>query len=233
MSKSRNSARRASRGTSKQSNKQLKYLLGIGFVLAVGAAALLAFRPGSPEKESATTGASSGTNLVESDSYRLGPSSAPVTLVEFLDPECESCRAMHPTVKRVVAEYGQDVQLVVRYFPLHSNSVQAAKALEAAGLQGKYWELMDILFEKQPEWGEKKQPQTDLFRSYARSLGLDMTKFEQDMARVEFDQKIQRDKGAGTALGVEGTPTFFLNGTLVGSGMTFSQLSSKIDALLP
>lgn len=232
MSKSRKSARLGAQQKASRSDSRLKYLLGIGLVLAIGAAALLVFQPGSPTKEEPSTAVGTGSNLIEPDSYKLGPSDAPVTLVEFLDPECESCRAMYPTVERVLATYGDDVQFVVRYFPLHANSVLAAKALEAAGLQGKYWDFMDILFEKQPEWGEKKQPQTALMLGYARSLGLDMGKFEQDMARADFDQKILRDKAAGAALGVEGTPTFFLNGTVVGSGMTYGQLSSKIDALL-
>lgn len=215
-------------------SKEVKLLLGIGLVLVIGAAVLLLARPGAPDDAApAETSAIADTTLVPEDSYSLGSPNAPVTVVEFLDPECESCRAVYPTVKRVLAEYGEDVFFVVRYFPLHRNSVLAAKAAEAAGLQGKYWEMLDVLFELQPDWGERTQPQTDLMLHYARELGLDMVKFEQDLNRPDIEQKIQRDKAAGIAAGVEGTPTFFINGKLAGNVMSYSQFSSRIEAQLP
>ncbi len=209
---------------------EAKVLLGLGVFLALGAAILLLTRPGEPE-ESAVSQTPAGS-LLASDSYSLGSPDARVTIVEFLDPECESCRAMHPTVKRVMEEYGDDVYLVVRYFPLHNNSVLAAKTLEAAGTQGKYWEMLDLLFANQTQWGEKSQPQADLFRKYARDLGLDMTAFERDFGDAKFEAKVSRDKADGIAAGVKGTPTFFINGKLAGNGLTFSQFASKIDAEL-
>jgi len=228
MSKSRQQQRRDAR-SNKRSNNQLKYLIAIGAVLAIGAAALLILQPGAPAEEEPVNASETGTNLIEPDSYTLGSPNAPVTLVEFLDPECESCRAMHPTVKRVLDTYKDDVQYVVRYMPLHRNSVLAVKVLEAAGLQGKYWEMLDVLFEMQPDWGEKAQAQTALLLHYARELGLDMEALQRDMNRPEFEQKIARDKAAGQALGVEGTPTFFINGTMAGTGMSYNQMSSKIE----
>lgn len=155
------------------------------------------------------------TQLVQDDSPTLGPASAPVTLVEFLDPECESCRAAFPAIKQIVADYGDQVRLVVRYFPLHGNSVLAAAATEAAGAQGKYWEMQELLFERQPEWGEQQTPQTTLFTQYAQDLNLDIERFVDDLDNPEILAKIERDRADGVAVGVTGTPTFFINGQLV------------------
>lgn len=159
--------------------------------------------------------AADDSQLIREDSPALGPSDAPVTLVEFLDPECESCRAMHPVVKDLLATYDGQLRLVVRYFPLHGNSVLAASATEAAGLQGKYWEMQNLLFERQSEWGEQQTSQEERFVDYAEQLGLNTDQFIADMNRPEFRAKIQRDQVDGEALGVDGTPTFFLNGVRI------------------
>lgn len=153
--------------------------------------------------------------LIRSDSPTLGDDDAPVTLVEFLDPECESCRAAHPAIKQIMADYDGRVRLVVRYFPLHSNSALAAAATEAAGEQGQYWEMQNLLFERQPEWGEKQTPQTELFIAYAEELGLDIEQFITDLENPAAYDKVERDRLDGMALGVRGTPTFFVNGVIV------------------
>src|SRR5215207_3746893 len=93
--------------------------------------------------------------LVRDDSASMGPADAKVTIVEFFDPECESCSAFNPTVKKIMKDYDGKVRLVVRYMPLHPNSMLAATFTEAAGEQGKYWQAHDLLFAKQSEWGER------------------------------------------------------------------------------
>jgi len=103
----------------------------------------------------------------------------------------------------------------VRYFPLHNNSLLAVAATEAAGEQGKYWEMQELLFMNQPQWGEQSTPQTDLFMSYAEQLGLDTEAFASALQDPAHQAKAERDKQDGTALGVDGTPTFFINGQLV------------------
>lgn len=157
--------------------------------------------------------------LVRSDSYTLGSADAPVTIVEFLDPECESCAAFNPIVKNVLKEYEGKAKLVVRYMPLHPNSLTAATFMEAAGEQGKYWQAENLLFEKQPEWGTKHgQPSANqadvntLFKKYALDLGLDMNKLNSAFAENKFAAKIERDKKDGQSLGVRQTPTLFVNG---------------------
>ena len=150
-------------------------------------------------------------NLVYPDSPTRGPADADVTLVEFLDPECESCRAAYPLVERLLDEYGGRLRLVVRYVPGHGNSALAIAALEEAGRQGRYWEMLDLLFARQPEWGEQATPQTAAFLAYGAELGLDAGRLKVALEDPDL-RKVQRDYADAVALGVAGTPTFFVNG---------------------
>ncbi|MFN0277703.1 MAG: DsbA family protein [Pyrinomonadaceae bacterium] len=174
--------------------------------------------------------------LIRSDSPSLGPENAKITLVEFLDPECESCAAFSPTVKKILADYDPNIRFVVRYMPLHPNSLKAATFTEAAGEQGKYWEAQKLLFEKQPEWGTPhgppstaKKPDIDvLFKGYAKTLGLDMEKLDAAVKENRYAAKLDRDRKDGQSLGVRRTPSFFVNGReLARFGET--ELRSLID----
>lgn len=168
---------------------------------------------------------------MRADSPILGQSDAPVTLVEFLDPECESCRAAHPVVKELLEAYPDELRLVVRYFPLHGNSVLAALATEAAGEQGKYEEMQAVLFERQTEWGEQKSSQEDRFVAYAEELGLDRERFLAALRDPKYIEKVERDRADGIALGVRGTPTFFVNGDLIAQP-GFDPIKSAIEQAL-
>jgi len=162
----------------------------------------------------------SGGQLVRDASPTLGPANAAVTVVEFYDPECESCAAFAPVVKKIMSDYDGKLRLVMRYMPLHKNSMTAATFTEAAGEQGKYWQAQDLLFRKQPEWGERhgqtpdpKAPSINsLFDKYAMELGLDLDQAAQAVKENRFIAKIERDKRDAQALGVRRTPTFFVNG---------------------
>ena len=135
-------------------------------------------------------------------------------MVEFLDFECESCRAAHPLVEELKQEYGDRITFVNRYFPLpgHRNSGTAALAVEAAAQQGKYQQMAAKLFETQTEWGGKQDSQAPAFRSFAQELGLDLARYDAAVADEATRERIRKDVADGTALGVTGTPTFFLNG---------------------
>jgi protein-disulfide isomerase len=167
-------------------------------------------RPAVPQKE----------GLIRDDSPTLGPADAKVTIVEFLDPECETCAVFGPIVKRIVKDNDPNIRLVIRYMPLHPNAAKAATFVEAAGEQGKYWEALDLLFQKQPEWGERHgappnapKPDVDaLFEKYAQTLGLDLDKLERAVKENRFAAKLDRDKRDGQRLGVRKTPSFFVNG---------------------
>lgn len=143
---------------------------------------------------------------------RLGPSSPEVYLVEFLDPECESCREFYPFVKMIMQENPEKVQLVVRYAPFHPNSKFAIKILEAARKQGKYWETLDVVFRSQPYWGSHHHPQPELLWKYLPEAGLDIEKLKKDMEDPEIEKMIEKEMAAVQELGVRGTPSFFVNG---------------------
>ncbi|MGP4033518.1 DsbA family protein [Pseudarthrobacter sp. 1C304] len=153
--------------------------------------------------------------LVREDSHRVtNPATEKAQLVEFLDFECESCRAAEPLVQELKQEYGDRITFVHRYFPLpgHANSGTAALAVEAAAQQGKYEQMAAKLFETQSQWGEKQDSQAPLFRTYAEELSLDMETYDAAVAAEETKERIRRDIADGKALGVTGTPTFFLDG---------------------
>jgi protein-disulfide isomerase len=150
--------------------------------------------------------------LVRPHSPTLGPDDAKVTVVEFLDPECEACRAMYPIVKHVLGEFPDQVRLVVRYVPLHPNSIYAAGVLEAARAQGRYWEMLETLFQHQPEWGSHHAPRPELIPGYAEKLGLDMQALERSLEAREHERLVATDHADAKALGVTGTPSFFVNG---------------------
>ncbi|MCA1622657.1 MAG: DsbA family protein [Acidobacteria bacterium] len=161
--------------------------------------------------------------LVRPDSATLGVPDAPVTLVEFLDPECEACAAFSPVVKKILKDYDPKVRLVVRYMPLHPNSLRAATLTEAAGEQGKYWEMQELLFKRHAEWGERHgapptaQPQNidTLFEKYAMELGLDVEKVNDAIRENRYQAKLERDRRDGQTLGVRKTPSFFVNGRML------------------
>ena len=153
--------------------------------------------------------------LIREDSPMLGPLDAPVTLVEFLNPECVACGAAHPTIQSILEDYEGQIRYVVRYFPNHTNSILAVVAIEAAGEQGMYWEMLDTIFARQTEWIERTTPQTDQFIAYAEELGLDMETFSADLQNSVYIELAERDLRDAQSLNLRGTPTFFVNGQLV------------------
>lgn len=150
--------------------------------------------------------------FVRPHSPRMGNKSAKVYLVEFFDPECESCREFYPFVKSLLSEFDGKVQLVLRYATYHQNSAFAVKILEASGKQGKYWETLNLLFETQPHWGDHHDPRPEIIWQYLPGLGLDVEKIRADLEDPSVLKIIDQDRIDGMQLGVRGTPTFFVNG---------------------
>ncbi len=137
-----------------------------------------------------------------------------VTLVEFGDFQCPACGAYEPIVRQVMSDNKGTLKLVYRHFPLtqiHKNALAAAIATEAAGLQGKFWEMHDILYDKQEEWGNSLNA-SDYILTYATTIGLNTKKFQSDLTNKSLEDKILGEYKEGIRLGVQGTPTFFLNG---------------------
>ncbi len=149
------------------------------------------------------------TPPVNAQDHIVGPDDAPVTLVEYGDFECPYCGMAHPIVKSAQRELGNQLRFVFRNFPLaelHPHARLAAQAAEAAGAQGRFWEMHDMLFEHQ----DALEPQ-DLI-GYAKSLGLDVPRFERDLKAGMYAKKVRDDFRSGVRSGVNGTPTFFVNG---------------------
>jgi protein-disulfide isomerase len=151
--------------------------------------------------------------ILENDWVRGNPE-AEVVLVEYSDFQCPACKAYQPMVEEIMEAYGDEVALVFRHFPLkqiHLQAVLAAQAAEAAGRQGKFWEMHDVLFEKQSEWAENRRVRT-LFNEYAESLGLNLQQFRQDMGSQEVRQRVEADYLHSLANRLNATPSFILNG---------------------
>ncbi len=153
----------------------------------------------------------------ETDSTASAVNSKVVTLVEYGDFQCPACKLYHPDVKQLLVNNPGKLKLVFKNFPLiniHPNAMDAAIAAEAVGKQGKYFEFIDMLYEKQAEWSELKVPD-DKFAEYAKSLGIDIEKYKNDLKDPAITALIDSQRNEGIANGVTGTPTFFLEGVRI------------------
>lgn len=170
-----------------------------------------------------TTGRSSGFQvvpfenkvLVKSHSPVKGSEMAKVTVVEFLDPECEACAAMYPHVERITKEFQKDLRIVVRYMTYHGNSKYVANILEGARAENKFWEALGLLFTTQSQWADHHNPKPELIPEILKPLGLDLKKIIADAKAGKYDQQISEDMEDGKKIGVQGTPTFFVNGAML------------------
>jgi protein-disulfide isomerase len=153
----------------------------------------------------------SGKSLAKSVHIR-GNQQAPVTLEEFGDFECPTCKDFATFLDQVIKEYAPRVRLIFRNFPLamHAHARDAALAAEAAGLQGHYWEMHDILYREQAVWSSATSART-LFTSYAETLGLDLRQFEKDMRSDKVRERIESDQARAKSLGVKIAPSLFVD----------------------
>lgn len=158
---------------------------------------------GAPQEDS---------NLVRAHSPVIGPAEAPVTIVEFLDPSCEACRAFYPLVKQIMGAFPNETRLVIRYAPLHEGSDEAVRILEAARLQDKYVPVMEKLFYEQPQWAVHGAPDLEKAWDFAADAGLDLTRARADAQSPEITAILEQDMADMRAVNLQGTPTFFVNG---------------------
>lgn len=167
-----------------------------------------------------------------------GKADSKVTLINYGDYQCPGCGYYHPTIKAVVEEYKDKIRFIFRNFPIpssHPNAKAAAGTAEAAGLQGKFWEMHNKIYESQDSWntlsGEKR---TDFFKDYAKQLGLDVNKFTTDLESENITQKIDFDQALGKKAGVDATPIFYLDGTKLDASLLgdSAKLKAKIDSEL-
>jgi protein-disulfide isomerase len=169
------------------------------------------------------------TQPVSARDHTEGPADAPLTLVEYGDYQCPYCGAAYPVVKRVQKKLGKKLRFVFRNFPLtqaHPYALIAAEAAEAAALQGKFWEMHDLLFEQQAFL------EPDIFSSWAKKIGLDLERFGNDIKQAAVEKRLQEDRQSGIRSGVNGTPTFFINGTRYDGSPDYGSLLAALELRL-
>jgi protein-disulfide isomerase len=204
---------------------EIKVFLGIGLatlLLVFGVSFLLS-------KKDQTTLVVSAETLVRESNHATGSAQAAVTIVEFSDFQCPACVTAEPLAKKILEKYNDRMRFVYRHFPLtqsHPLAFGAAQAAEAAGLQGKFWEMHARLFEKSPAL----EPEN--LKTYASELGLDMEKFNKDFESDAVRQKVLDDQADGNRAGINSTPTFFINGVKYSGGLSLEEFSKEIDSRL-
>lgn len=209
-------------------NQETKILGIIGVVTAILVVGAVFFLSKESKPKPADT-----SLLIRENSNKISTDSGKLTIVEFGDYECPACGAVYPGLKQVLSEYSGKVNFVYRHFPLmqHKSAEIAAAAAEASGMQGKYWDMHNMLYERQDEWDEGADA-LGFFRKYATEIGLDVEKFVSDMGSEQAKQKVRNDLTDGLALGINSTPSFFFDGELYKKGFSYNDFKTEIESRL-
>jgi protein-disulfide isomerase len=199
-------------------NLQTAVVTAAGARPAAPAAPAKPARRRGPDPDKVYTVATTGSQF-------KGPQNAKVAIVEFSDFQCPFCSRVGPTLAKINQDYPQDVKVVFKHLPLafHNKAMGAAQAAEAAGKQGKFWEMHDLLFQNQRALSEEK------YVEWAGELKLDIEKFKKDMVSAEVKQRIEADKREASKLGVTGTPGFFINGRFLSGAKPYDSFKAIID----
>ncbi len=150
--------------------------------------------------------------LVRPYSPSFGPADAPVTIVEFFDPSCEACRAFHPIVRQIREKFPNSVRVVLRYTAFHKGSDEAVRILETARIQGVFEPVLEAMLEAQPKWAAHGKPNLGIAWEAARAAGLDVERARRDMLMPDITAILNQDMADVKNVGVQKTPTFFVNG---------------------
>ena len=213
--------------------KEAKILIGVAGIVLIGGVLLAIFANPQPKDPGAPLDTNS---LIRENNHMTGSKDAKVNIVEFADYQCPACAAANPILKRIVEEYkdNSNVNLVFKNFPLdsiHPNARIAAEAAEAAGEQGKYWEMNTLIYTNQSQWSENPIP-LDIFVGYAKEAGVaNIEQFRESVQIRKFDAVISADLADGQSLNVNSTPTIFINGEKMDS-YQYETLKTKIEEKL-
>ena len=208
-----------------------KFLIGIGIITAILLiAGVFFFSKNQPPPENSNQTIDQNTVLANA-THTIRDQNAPLNVVEFGDFQCPACAQAEPILKKVLGQNGEKIYFVFRHYPLstHKNARIAAQAAETAGIQGKFWEMHDLIYENQKEWSDSGDAEEIFFR-YAEQIGLDKSKFKDDIDKTTTT--INDDYALGNKVGVKSTPTFFINGKKysgVVSEATFQQLLDSVN----
>ncbi len=215
-------------------------LLTVGVATALYRAKMHPIKPAASSSAAspapASTAATAPASVVEDEDesvHARGPANAPVTMEVYGDFQCPSCAIATAMIDEVEKEYSGQIRIIFHEFPLamHKHAVKAAMAAEAAGLQGHFWEMHDMLYKYQPVWSRASDP-TTFFAAYAESIGLDGGQFAMDAKSPEVQARIISEGDAGVARGVKNTPTIFINGVEVLNGFRRENLQQAIEGAL-
>jgi protein-disulfide isomerase len=213
--------------------KIIKPLVVIILAVAVAAGAAV-FLSRQADEPSGTNAAPLATADIKSGGQSRGAADAELTLVEFGDYQCPYCAAFHPFVQEILNRYPKQVRLEFHHFPLigiHPNAMAASKAVEAAGQQGRYWEMHDALFQYQNEWSSRPDPKP-VFMAIANRIGINGTILVQAMENPQIQARIVKDVEQGDKAGVQAVPAFFINGRQVPVKLSMEDLVQVIEAHL-
>jgi len=210
-------------------NSETKLFAGIilATLVFVGGAIFFLSKPEGPPKQT------SETLLLGDNPPMTSTASGAVKLVEFGDYQCPACGAYHPMLVQVLEQFGDQVNFIFREFPLpqHTNAMITSQAAVAAGLQGKYWDMHNKLYDTQAEWAESTDMETVL-TGYAKDIGLDVEQFIKDLESSAVKDTVNAGLADGNAVGINSTPTFFLNGYKLQNPGSYEELAAKVEAAL-
>ncbi|SRR5258708_1530248 len=168
---------------------------------------------------------------VTNNDLQTGPKNSKVTVLEYADFQCPGCGAYHPIVKKILQDFNGKIHFIYRTFPLtnvHQNALVSAEAAVAAGDQGKFWQMHDMLFEHQSDWAMTQNPQS-IFDGYAEKLGLNLEQFHKDSTDPKTKKFIMDEENAGLSVGINSTPTFFINGKQIESPQSYDAFKQVIN----
>lgn len=212
-------------------NTESKFIIAIAIVtigLVVGGVFL--FSKNSPQTNNNQQGEQTidQSLLLSGATHTQGEASASAKIVEFGDFQCPACAQAEPILKNVISKNKEKVYFVFRHYPLtfHKNAKLAAQVCEAASIQGKFWEMHDLVYQNQKDWSEKDNA-GEIFTKYAQEIGLDTAKFNEDIGKTS--DIVMQDYVLGNKVGVESTPTFFINGKKYPGVISESQLQELIN----
>jgi len=209
------------------------FLIALGALLVIFVFGTLLYKliEGDQAAPPAKASKANSAALIRMHSPTLGKAEAPVVVVEFFDPACETCALFYPRVKEIMAANPDRIRLVLRYAPFHNGSDQVVAVLEAARKQGKFWPALEAVLASQNSWAANHTPQVGLVWKQLEGLGLDLEKVRADMAAPEIARVIAQDLEDAKTLNVTQTPEYFVNGRPLPS-FGFEQLKTLIDDAL-
>ena len=214
-----------------RTTKKIIFWLAVLVVIGGGLWAVYEYAGQTPSTES-------GADLslpFSKEEWIKGSADAKINLVEYSDFQCPACSAYHPMLEQLSSDFGDRLAFVYRHFPLkriHPNAEMAARAAEAAGKQGKFWEMHDMIFDNQSNWSGMPSAKS-AFVGYAESLGLDKKKFEDDIDSGEVKKSVDDDLASGEDSSVSATPSFYLNGKKITNPQSLDEFRQLItDALI-